>query len=323
MKMSVKLVSRAAVMAILGALPVVANAAAVHSPAGNLAIQPPPPAVALAQRLHMAGSPVIGNQPQGNAGPWLIWARPTVPEAKRILSVGPLGAKAAFDYFDVAAESNRGGPDRGPALSSAAATRIAIRWLRHVGAAVPSGRIRVIRGTQSTIIGGTGLCCWHQNLDMVVFGGRLDVYGTPVNSRALIYVAASRQVVQANVSPQGEYRYPLPARCVAHTHPDSRGVPVGPRCFSYPAMAGIIWTVALGGHEPYLIGPGWFSAQAAVGAKLSTLPNPRLLKTVSASPSRVVYTASKGGVAYRFTQVAAFPGLRSSTWPLIDVERVR
>jgi hypothetical protein len=177
--------------------------------------------------------------------------------------------------------------------------------------------------TQATTIGGTGLCCWRGSLDLVVFGGRLDAYGLPVNARALIYVGPTGRVIQANVTPQGPSGYPLSPRCADHTHRDSRGALVGRRCFSYPAMAGIMWGVLLGGHQPYLVGPCWFSAEAAVQAGLTHLPDLRRLRTVSSGKSRVVYEVSKGSVTYRFTQVAAFPGVKGSTWSLIDVERVR
>jgi hypothetical protein len=292
-----------------------------HAQAGNPATALPPAAVALAHRLHILGSPVIGNQPQGNAGPWLIWARPNLQRARRILSVGPLGAQAQFDYFDVAAPRQRAAA-QGRALPPSEAIHIAQAWLRQVGAVVPHVRTSVIR-TNGTFIGGTGLCCWSENLDHVVFGGRRDIYGLPVGAAAQIYVAASRRVVQANVNPQGGYRYPGRPRCVDRTHPDSRGVPIGPRCFSYPAMTATMWPVDIGGHQPYLVGPGWFSVEAAVAAKLTPLPDPRRLHLVFSSGSRVVYTASKGRITYRFTQVSAFPGFRFSVWPLVDVERIR
>jgi hypothetical protein len=87
-------------------------------------------------------------------------------------------------------------------------------------------------------------------------------------------------------------------------------------------MAGIIWTVHLGGHQPYLVGPGWFATLAAVGARLAPTPDRVHLHLVFQSADRAVYTAGKGSITYRFTQVAAFPGLRGSSWPLVDVQRL-
>jgi hypothetical protein len=192
-----------------------------------------------------------------------------------------------------------------------------------VGAVVPHVRVHVIR-TDSTIIGGTGLCCWYRNLDHVVFGGHQDQYGLPIGAAAQVYVTAAGRVIQANVIPQGVNHYPLPARCVDRTHADSRQVLVGHVCFSYPAMAGILWTVHLGGHQPYLVGPGWFATVAALGARLARTPDQVHLHLVFRSADHVVYTVSKGSITYRFTQVAAFPGLRGagSSWPLVDTQRI-
>jgi hypothetical protein len=88
-------------------------------------------------------------------------------------------------------------------------------------------------------------------------------------------------------------------------------------------MARIMWPVRLGGHQPYLTGPGWFAILAAVGARLAPTPDKVHLHLVSQTAARVAYTAGKGSITYRLTQVAAFPGLRGSTWPLVDVQRVR
>jgi hypothetical protein len=116
---------RAAAIAILSTGAVVIGSALGHAEAGNPATALPPAAVALAHRLHIVGSPLIGNQPQGNAGPWLIWARPNLQRASRILSVGPLGAQAQFDYFDVAAAPRQRAAPQGRALPPGEAIHIA------------------------------------------------------------------------------------------------------------------------------------------------------------------------------------------------------
>ncbi len=286
----------------------------------------PPAAQKLANRLHMIGAPVVGDQPEGNGGPWTIWALPDQQHEKRILSVGPLGARGGFDYFDVGARlAPYSSTKDGKALPTRTAIGIARAWLRQAGAPVPRVPISIMR-TDGTVIGGTGLCCWPLGtIDSVVFGGHRDVYGMPADQAAIIYIEPTGRVIQANVTPHGEQRYPGGTRCHNRIQRDANGVLVGTRCFSYPGMAGIIWTVSIGGHEPYLLGPGWFSQGAAWHTKLSSARYPfqTHLQVVSSSPNRVVYSVSKGKITYHFTQVAAFPGLRFATWPLVDVERVR
>lgn len=291
-------------------LTLVASAAGeAHATLGQQAALPPA-ALALAHRLHFTGKPFVGNQPQGNFGPWLIWGQRNLYLSWRILSVGPAGARGSFDYFVPSALPLRGGPDVQPPLPTRKALQVARAWLTQVGVAIPQVQTRVFR-THTTVIGGTGLCCWSHPLDLVDFGGV-----------ASIYVAPSQQIVQANIRPHG--RYPRPLRCHKRIYRDNRSVPVGVFCFSYSEMAGIMWPVDLGGHEPYLVGPGWFSQVAASGARIASLPYKIHLHPVSIGPSRAVYTASKGAITYRFTQVPAFHGLgRFSTWPLVRAQRAR
>jgi hypothetical protein len=83
----------------------VASSPGRSSAAGSV----PPAAQRLAGHLRLIGRPSVGNLPRGNAGPWTIWAQPSVDRASRILSTGPLGARGQFDYFDIAAEPGREG----------------------------------------------------------------------------------------------------------------------------------------------------------------------------------------------------------------------
>lgn len=109
----------------------------------------------------------------------------------------------------------------------------------------------VLRGWSATIIGGTGLCCWNHSLDIVIFGDYLDTFGTPIVGRgALIYLDGAGRVIQANVV--SGRRGPI--TCHDHMRVDSRGAQVGSLCFDYATA--IPWGSLLGGHQPYLEGPG-------------------------------------------------------------------
>jgi hypothetical protein len=280
----------------------------IHPALGQQTILPPA-ALVLAHRLHFSGKPFVGNQRQGNFGPWLIWGKPDLYGSRRILSVGPAGAQGQFDYFVPSALPQTGGRASPPPVSKRKALQIAGAWLTRAGVAIPQGHIRIFH-THATTIGGTGLCCWRYPLDVVIFGGV-----------ASVYVAPSQQIVQVNLRPRGHYSGAL--RCHNQAHPDNRAVPLGVFCFSYAEMTSLMWNVTLGGHQPYLVGPGWFSQVAASRAKIDYPPYKVHLRPVSVGRYRVVYTVSKGAITYRFTQVPAFPELRRfSTWPLVEVQRI-
>jgi len=291
---------------------------AARAQAGASAVSVPPAAALLAARLHVTGTPVIGNLAQGNERPWSVWGAPALSPATKILSAGPLGARGTFDYYFVGRKLWISHPSSRTPLPAARAKSLAVAWLLRLGAGVTQQVTHVLRGWSATIIGGTGLCCWNHSLDIVIFGDYLDTFGTPIVGRgALIYLDGAGRVIQANVV--SGRRGPI--TCHDHMRVDSRGAQVGSLCFDYATA--IPWGSLLGGHQPYLEGPGFAAEVAAVQARLYVAPIDVRLRIISTGHGRIVYQAARGRVAYRFTEVEAFPGWRLGPWPLVQTQRVR
>jgi hypothetical protein len=85
---------------------------AVYGQVAHAAV--PPAAGALAHRLGVRGTPVVGAQPHGRGGPWTVWLtriikpgwvgpagipRHYLQPLGRALSVGPAGARGEFHYY--------------------------------------------------------------------------------------------------------------------------------------------------------------------------------------------------------------------------------
>jgi hypothetical protein len=294
----------------------------------------PPLAQALARRLHFPGTPILGDRPEGYGGPWALWLtlmpqhttgsnvtrqRDLAP-AGRVLSTGPSGAQGTFQYFDLTALPH-GGRDSygGKPIRPADAIRIARAWLRTAGVPIPAVHPKVAVETPgSTIIGGTGLCCFTA-LDVVYFGGTKDQYGL-INAPILVDIADAGTVVQADVS-LGRRVSPVPTRCADHTHRDANGVLLGNSCFDYQVAAGDQMTTMLGGHQPWMTDPKQVAGVHAYGLKLVASPDRAPLRVITKTSSMAIYSLTARGATYRFTLAAAFPGLPGSVWRLVNVQR--
>lgn len=280
----------------------------------------PSPALALAARLGVPGMPYVGDRANSIGGPWSIWLQATAHGPRgRALSVGPLGARGRFDYFDISAQPRARDPYHGRALPAARAIRLARAWLRHAGAPLPAGIPRVER-SHTTIMGGTGLCCFT-TLAVVHWGGQLEAPGIVYGGTTTIYVADAGRVVQADVgwldkSTSG-------ATCRDQTHRDRYGVPLGSSaCLEYPALAGETMTMDIGGHMPWRGNPRSLAETFAYALKLAPNPDRFTFHVNRESASTAVYTIGGHGRKYRLTLIAAFPGLRGAAWQIAKVTRL-
>lgn len=306
-------------------------------PSQHTATSVPAAALLLADRIGVHGAPVVGDQPDGAGRPWTVWFHRIFKPASLglgklgrgylvgtgpALFTGPLGARGEFHYFDLTRVSTDQGEDpyRGPSLTAARATHIALRWLRHAGVPIPRAAMHVRVGSGTTNIGGTGLCCF-KSLATVFWrpGPSLDIFGNP--PKYDVYVVDAGTVVQVDMGglPAAEFStHPCPG-----DHPDRNGVVLGKWCFTYhDAAAGIIFSeVAFHDgldHDPDAVAP---IPLRATGARGYVSEGP--LRRISITPTRAIYRLVLRGTTYQATLVPAFPGLIGSTWETADVRVVR
>lgn len=312
-------------------------------PQQSIAAGAPSTAQALAHRLGIHTAPIVGNQPQGQGGPWTVWfprfIRPAevglgnvnrvyLPMSGPALFTGPRGARGEFHYFNPAPlgySAARTGRDRyhGPRLPAQRAVRIALQWLRTAGAPVPHGKRHVQLGSGGTDIGGTGLCCFNV-LDIVHWGGSQDASGFVRDATGIVYIADAGTVVEADIGSlpdahMDEFFYP----CPGHTTRVANGIHLGVWCFHYAIAVRHLIVADIGNHSSWVTDPGMLADLGATyvtrgPARPSAVGPPR---QILLTPRRAVYAQSYRGVRYRMTLVPAFPGLAGSVWELVRITR--
>lgn len=293
----------------------------ITSPARTAGV--PPAAALLARRLGLQGHPFVGDQPQGSGGPWALWF-PGANSRGRCgytgrpaLFSGPTGVRGPFHFFDSSPLTHCGAdPYHGPRLSRARTISVALAWLRHAGAAVPKSTMHVYMGSDTTIIGGTGLCCFR-SLGLVYWGAgptRHDALPAPRNA---VYVADRGTVVQVDM--EGPAAAEAASHPCAGAHPDHQGVMVGRWCFSYVDAAGNVAFSRIGGHDGWRAEPAQvaYTALHPVAAKIDRI------RHIARSRSRAIFRLVARGTRYEVTLVPAFPGLGGAPWEITRVRVVR
>ncbi len=289
------------------------------------------PARLLARRLGIRGTPVIGDQPNDRDKPWSVWfPRAISPGSLQpgnvphrylqmtapALFAGPKGALGEFHYFNSTILSRFGGDSyRGPQLTRLRVLALAHAWFRRAGAPWPRGTFHVVLRSGTTIIGGTGLCCFHV-LDQIYWGGRQDQFGIVQSPAAEIYLADRGTVVQVDIGPvmnPGGYGFSQP--CPGRTHRDRNGAVLGAWCFDYAGAVRTMIVAEIGNHSAWVDDPDFMGLVPGIGPKGG--PSHR----VSLTATQADYTETYRGVRYRVTLVPAFPGLPGSIWELEKVER--
>jgi hypothetical protein len=239
------------------------------------------------------------------------------------LFVGPQGGRGEFHYFN-AEWLSEGGTDTNsvPAVSLRRAKTIALDFLRTSGAAIPPVPVHLYTHWRTTVVGGTGICCYH-TITVVAWGGKVDVWGTPVGSLAMVYVADGGAVVQADVVPRGVRATRTHVHVCGSSNVDANGVVVGTFCFDYRAAAAATMTSDIGGHSPWRLDPAEM-AFPTLGPRVNRQTvmwgSGRL---IARTARRAVYQRTMNGVPYRMTLVPAFTGLQWTAWELVRVQRMR
>lgn len=283
----------------------------------------PPAAALLARRLGIRGQPFVGGQPRGSGRPWVLWF-PGANSRSRCgytgrpaLFSGPRGVRGPFHFFD-SSPLRPCGPDpyHGPPLSRARTVGTALAWLRHAGAPVPKSAMHIYMYTGTTIIGGTGLCCFR-SLGLVYWGaGPTRPHFLPVPKNA-VYVADRGTVVQVDMG--GVAAAEALAHPCAGDHRDRQGVMVGPWCFSYVDAAGNVAFSRIGGHDGWTAEP----EQVALTALHPVAPKLAPIRQITRSRTRAIFRLTAQGTSYDVTLVPAFPGLTGTPWETTFVRTVR
>lgn len=230
---------------------------------------------------------------------------------------GPRGVQGQFHFFDASPLTQCGvDPYHGPSLNRGHAITIALHWLHHAGAVVPKGTMHVYLSSGTTLIGGTGLCCFR-SLGLVYWGaGPTGPSLLPAPSDA-VYVADRGTVVQVDMGgPAAAEAFAYPC---ADARRDHQGVMVGPWCFSYADAAGNVAFSQIGGHDGWRADPEQVAPTALnpVAAKIQHI------RQIARSRTHAMFRLTAQGTSYDVTLVPAFPGLRGSPWETTRVRTVR
>lgn len=259
---------------------------------------------------------------RGSRGQWVLWF-PGVNSRGRCgytgmpaLFAGPRGAHGPFHFFDSSPLTHCGvDPYQGPRLSRSRTIGVALAWLRHVGAAAPKNAMHVYLYSGTTLIGGTGLCCFR-SLGLVNWGaGPTRQHFLPAPRNA-VYVADRGTVVQ--VDRDGPAAAEAAAHPCAGAHRDHHGVMVGPSCFSYAAAGNVAFSL-IGGHDGWRADPEQVALTALNGVAAKSDP----IRQITRSQTRAIFRLTARRTSYDVALVPAFPGLAGTPWEITRVGMVR
>jgi hypothetical protein len=287
----------------------------------------------LADRLGFHARPFVGNQPEGQGRPWLVWfslspsglaRRPHSLLHGSALFINTRRATVEVHYFNTNSlirNTKRTLHIRTsqPLVSNSSAIQVALQWLARVGIPIPAGSVHVDRHPQDHV--NIFMCCFHVPLIHVSWTPTRAWSESVFRPEINVYINAQRVVVHADVGAlltvqQRSFSHP----CASHPQRDTYGTALGRWCFDYESAAHDLLVTS--GSTPHsraedsqqisgvFVHHGVFS-HASFGQ----------VKVLESTPTHVVYRVRRLGVSYAITFIPAFPGIAYSDWEVVLVRR--